>query len=91
MDTVVTLATVPAVLALVTLLKDLGLPSKLAPLVAVLLGVVVTLVDAWAGGGFASSQEVVQSISVGVILGLSAAGLYDSAKVAGGSSKDSVS
>ena len=39
MDAVTALATAPAVLALVTLAKDLGVPSKVAPALAVVLGI----------------------------------------------------
>ena len=41
----VTLATAPAVLALVTLAKDLGLPTRLAALAAVVLGVILAVAD----------------------------------------------
>ena len=43
MEPVTAIATVPAVLALVTLAKDLGMPSRLAPVLALVLGVVLTL------------------------------------------------
>lgn len=39
MEPVTAIATVPAVLALVTLAKDLGMPSRLAPVLALVLGV----------------------------------------------------
>uniref|UniRef100_A0AAU6R610 Holin n=1 Tax=Micrococcus phage Olihed TaxID=3092209 RepID=A0AAU6R610_9CAUD len=80
MDTITTLATVPAVIALVTLIKDLGLPAKLAPLAAVVLGVVLSVLAALALGPVGNWYE---TVSLGVILGLSAAGLYDGAKAIG--------
>ena len=43
MEPVTAIPTVPAVLALVTLAKDLGMPSRLAPVLALVLGVVLTL------------------------------------------------
>lgn len=77
MDTTVTaLATAPAVLALVTLAKDLGLPSRLAALTAVVLGVGLSVADhALAGSGTYSAA------ASGLILGLGAAGLYDTARI----------
>lgn len=80
MDTITTLATVPAVIALVTLLKDLGLPSKLGALAAVLLGVALSVLAALSVGPVGNWYE---TVSLGVILGLSAAGLYDGAKAIG--------
>lgn len=80
METIVTIATVPAVIALVTLAKDLGLPSKLAPLVSVLLGVGLTVLDALATTGVGNWYQI---ISTGIILGLSASGLYDGARIIG--------
>lgn len=83
MELITTLATVPAVVALVTLAKDLGLPSRLSPLLAVVLGVAVTLFDLFATGSVAGSQTVLQAVGTGVILGLSASGLYDGARAVG--------
>lgn len=80
METVTTLATVPAVIALVTLIKDLGLPAKFAPLAAVVLGVALSVLAALSLGSVANWYE---TVSLGVILGLSAAGLYDGARVIG--------
>ena len=77
MDTTVTaLATAPAVLALVTLAKDLGLPTRLAALTAVVLGVGLSVADhALAGSGAYSAA------ASGLILGLGAAGLYDTVRL----------
>ncbi|AXH48597.1 holin [Microbacterium phage Sansa] len=88
METVATLATVPAVIALVTLFKDLGLPSKLSPLVAVVLGVALSVLSALALGPIGNLYE---TISLGVILGLSAAGLYDGARAIGNKTPDTSS
>ncbi len=87
MDTITTLATVPAVIALVTLFKDLGLPPKLSPLLAVVLGVALSVLAALSLGTVANWYE---TVSMGVILGLSAAGLYDGARAIGGSKADVV-
>lgn len=71
MNAVVAIATAPAVLALVNLLKGLGLSGRWSALVAVLLGVAIT-----AGGAYLPS-DVWQTIAEGLVLGLAAAGLYD--------------
>lgn len=74
-----TLATAPAVLALVTLAKDLGLPTRLAAPLAVALGVILAAADhALAGTG------AYAAVADGLLLGLGAAGLYDAARLAGG-------
>ena len=84
MDNVVTtLATVPAVIALVTLAKDLGLPSRLSPVLAVVLGVALQLFDLTASGVFVDYPTAMQAVATGLILGLSASGLYDGAKLVG--------
>lgn len=75
----VTLATAPAVLALVTLAKDLGLPTKLSAPLAVVLGVILAVADhALAGSG------IYAAAAGGLLLGLGASGLYDAARLAGG-------
>lgn len=74
-----TLATAPAVLALVTLAKDAGLPKRGAAPLAVLLGVALAVADhALAGSGIYAAG------ASGLLLGLGAAGLYDAARLAGG-------
>ena len=66
------LLTVPAIVALTNLAKRTGLPSKLAPLVSVLAGVAVACGDAYStGAGY------LDAVARGVILGLTASGLYD--------------
>lgn len=68
---VLTLLTAPAILALVNLLKGLGLGGRWSALAAVLLGVGVALVEHYA------PADPVQTLTPGLIIGLSAAGLYD--------------
>lgn len=72
MDAIATIATVPAIVALVNLAKGLGLSGKWSALVAVLLGVAVNLAIALWG-----STAWFESAATGLILGLGAAGLYD--------------
>lgn len=71
-DFITTLATVPAIIALVNLGKRLGIPSKGAIVLAVVLGVFLSVAQwAWAGAGWYDSA------ASGLLLGLAAAGLYD--------------
>ena len=66
------LLTVPAIVALTNLAKRTGLPAKLAPLVSVLVGVAVACGDAYStGAGY------LEAAARGIILGLTASGLYD--------------
>ena len=67
-----TLLTVPAIVALTNLAKRTGLPSKLAPLVSVLAGVAVACGDAYSTG-----SGYLDAVARGIILGLTASGLYD--------------
>lgn len=76
--TIVSLASIPAVLALVNLGKSLGVKGKWAALLAVFLGVGLAIAQ-YGLGGFGWYQAGVQ----GIILGLSAAGLYDIKNVGG--------
>lgn len=76
MDTITTIATPLAVIALVTIAKDLGLPSKLGSVLAVLLGVGIH------AGATYLDPGLWQVISQGVILGLGGSGVYDVAKKA---------
>ncbi len=75
----IALATTPAVLALVGLAKDLGLPARLAAPAAVVLGVVLAVGDHALG-----SSGLYAAVADGLLLGLGAAGLYDAARLAGG-------
>lgn len=66
------LLTVPAIVALTNLAKRTGLPASLAPLVSVLVGVAVACGDAYStGAGY------LDAAARGIILGLTASGLYD--------------
>lgn len=66
------LLTVPAIVALTNLVKRTGLPSRWAPLVSVMVGVAVACGDAYStGAGY------LDAVARGIILGLTASGLYD--------------
>lgn len=71
MDSIITVATVPAVLAIVNLLKGVGLSGKWSALVSVLVAGVLVMGEAYI------HEELWQNISKLIILGLSASGLYD--------------
>lgn len=75
METIMTIASIPAILALVNLAKRAGLGKSRALILAVILGVALNVADyLWSASG--AYQAAVQ----GLILGLSAAGLYDVSK-----------
>ncbi len=66
------LLTVPAIVALTNLAKRTGLPSRLAPLVSVLACVAVACGDAYSTG-----SGYLDAVARGIVLGLTASGLYD--------------
>ena len=66
------LLTVPAIVALTNLAKRTGLPSRLAPLVSVLAGVAIACGDAYSTG-----SGYLDAVARGIVLGLTASGLYD--------------
>ena len=66
------LLTVPAIVALTNLAKRTGIPAKLAPLVSVLAGVAVACGDAYSTG-----SGYLDAVARGIVLGLTASGLYD--------------
>lgn len=72
LDGITTLATLPAIFALVELGKRLGASGYWSMLLAVLFGVGLSVADfMWA------SEPLYQAIAGGLILGLGAAGVYD--------------
>lgn len=73
----VTLATVPAILALVNLAKGLGLAGKWSALVALLLGVVFSFSDYFFTTTDHTQAGFYAAVVGGAVLGLSASGLYD--------------
>ena len=74
---VTTLASLPAILALVNLGKRFGLSGAWSALVAVILGVALSMAEqAW------GASPVFAAARTGLILGLGAAGLYDLRKPA---------
>ena len=74
-DPLTAIASVPAIVAVVNLGKDLGLPSKASMVLAVVLGVLFAVGDHYLGG-----DAGYQAATSGLLLGLAAAGVYDLAK-----------
>lgn len=77
METTVLLS-VPAIIALTTLGKKLGVRGQWSMLVAVILGGGLAAAQYYLGG-----DPAYERISHGILLGLSAAGLFDTAKATG--------
>jgi len=70
-DLLTNVALVPVIIGVVQALRIVGLATRFAPIVAILLGIMGVL----AFDGFSS-----MNIFIGVVTGLSAAGLYSSTK-----------
>ena len=66
------IASVPGVVAVVNLLKKLGLSSKLALVAAVVVGIALNVGNYYLGG-----EGAYQAAATGLIIGLGAAGVYD--------------
>lgn len=75
MDAVTTLVSVPAILALVNLAKQLGVPAKIAPVLAIVLGVGLSVATHYFG-----SDPAFAAGASGLMLALAASGLYDVTK-----------
>ena len=76
MDTIEIIASVPAIVGLVNLLRDRAkVPTDLAPFIALFLGVGFTMAQ-----GLFTGNIYYDLASKGLILGLAASGIYDVAK-----------
>lgn len=62
---------VPAVIGLVQVCKDMGLPARYAPAAAVLFGILAGMAQL-----YSTSWPWIQAAVIGIALGLSAVGLY---------------
>jgi hypothetical protein len=69
------LTIIPAIVGLVQVAKDIGLPSRIAPAAAVVLGVLFGLAQL-----YATTETWIPAASLGIAFGLSACGLYDTAR-----------
>ena len=77
MDVTTTILTVPAVVAIVELGKSLGLAGRWALLAAVVVAIALNVANyLWATSGLYGA------VVAGLLLGLAAAGLHDTAKTA---------
>lgn len=65
-------AIIPLIIGIVEMFKKAGLPAKFSPFIAVTLGLLL--------GVFFFSSNIKEGIIVGLMLGLSASGLYSSTK-----------
>jgi len=63
---------VPLIIGIIEVAKKIGLPIKLAPLVAIILGV--------AGAFLLENGAISQKILLGIVFGLSSSGLYSGGK-----------
>ena len=85
METITTIATVSAILALVNLAKLFGVVGRWSTALAVFLGVLIQVSEFLAlTEDPVTVRGVYLAIATGLILGLSAAGLYDVAATIGG-------
>ena len=67
------IAIVPVILALVQLAKQAGLTNRFAPVVSLLLGIA-------AGFVYLAPGDPAKAVFVGIVMGLSAVGLFSGAK-----------
>jgi hypothetical protein len=74
-DSLTTLGTVPAIIALVTLAKRFGITGRWATLCSFLLGVAIHLAIAAQAG-----TSLLEGAARGALIGLGASGIYDVAK-----------
>ncbi len=70
-------AVVPAVIGLTQIAKTAGLPAQFSPIIAVLLGILAGLAEM-----YGTQWPIIQTIVVGVGLGLSSIGLYSAGSTA---------
>lgn len=66
-------ALIPFIIGVVDLLKQIGLPDKLAGLVSTVLGIILGIV-------YVAPDNIAEAILVGAALGLGASGLYSTTK-----------
>lgn len=85
MPVITSVATVAVVIALVNVAKEFGVSGKWATLVSVVLGVVLGVVE-YAFTNTFTSEGFYQSFATGLLIGLTAAGVYDVSRNMGGGS-----
>jgi high-affinity Fe2+/Pb2+ permease len=67
------IAIIPIITVLVDVLKKAGLPAKFAPLTSFIIGIVFGIV-------FQNNGDIKNGIITGLIMGMSASGLYSGGK-----------
>lgn len=67
------IAIIPIITVLVDLIKKAGLPNRFAPLTSILLGLIFGIV-------FENDGDIKNAIITGLIMGMSASGLYSGGK-----------
>lgn len=78
MEYLLTIFSVPGVIALVNLAKKFGVKGRWAQLAAVIIGALLGLLSTWAVAEVAiGARELINGAAQGIIIGLSAAGIYD--------------
>lgn len=78
MEYIMFIASVPGVIALVNLGKKFGVKGRWSQLLACVLGALLGMLSAWATAATAiDARFMVEAAAQGLIIGLSAAGLYD--------------
>lgn len=68
---------VALVMGLVKVFREVGLPSKFAPLTSLVIGVILGIIISLESG-----QSYLAGVVIGIMLGLSSCGLYDVGKKA---------
>lgn len=66
---------VAIIVALVQIIKSFGLEQKYSPIVAIIIGVGLSVAYSYYG-----TEKLFESIVLGIVAGLSAVGIYSSAK-----------
>ena len=69
------IALIPIITILVDVMKKAGVPKNFAPLVSLIIGVIVGII-------FENNGDIKNAIITGLIMGMSASGLYSSGKEA---------
>lgn len=87
MPVVTSIATVAVVLALVNVAKEFGVKGKWATLLAVFFGLALSILEYVFTADVVTMQGFYQAFAVGLIMGLTAAGVYDVSKNMGGSTQ----
>ena len=87
MPVVTSIATVAVVLALVNVAKEFGVKGKWATLLAVFFGIILSVLEYVFTTDLVTMQGLYQAFAVGLLIGLTAAGVYDVSKNMGGSTQ----